>query len=127
MIVVRSAHDHATTMRRLTAAVQARGLTLFALIDHAAAARAAGLELADEQVLVFGNPQGGTPLMQDDPRIGLQLPLRMLVWLGEDGVSLGYDDPTELADRFHVAAHAATLQAMAGQLGELAQTAAAED
>jgi uncharacterized protein (DUF302 family) len=124
MISVAGSHDHAETMRRLTSAVQERGLTVFALIDHAAAARAAGLELADEQVLVFGNPRAGTALMQDDPTIGIALPLRILVWAGDDGVRIGHDDPRELADRYAVASHQATLEAMATLLSELAAAAA---
>jgi uncharacterized protein (DUF302 family) len=120
VIVQRSAHDHAETMRRLIEAVQARGLTVFARIDHAAAAREVGLELADEQVLVFGNPKAGTALMQDDPRIGIELPLRMLVWAGADGVNLGYEDPRKLADRYAVGDRAPTLDAMAQLLAALA-------
>lgn len=125
MIVQRSAHDHAETMRRLVAAVQERGLTVFARIDHAAAAREAGLELADEQVLVFGNPRAGTALMRDDPRVGIELPLRILVWAAEDGVNVGYEDPRTLVDRFAVIAHVQTLQAMAQLLAALAGAAAA--
>jgi uncharacterized protein (DUF302 family) len=127
MLVVRSPHDHIETMRRLTEAVQARGLTVFARIDHAAAAREAGLELADEQVLVFGNPQAGTALMQDDPRVGIELPLRILVWADADGVSVGHDDPRALAERYAVGAHVATLEAMATLLGALAQAATGAD
>ena len=125
MIVQRSAHDHAETMRRLLEAVQGRGLTVFARIDHAAAAREVGLELADEQVLVFGNPRAGTALMQDDPRIGIELPLRMLVWADDQGVAVGYEDPRELAGRFAVSAHAPTLDAMAQLLAALARAACA--
>jgi uncharacterized protein (DUF302 family) len=124
VIAQRSAHDHAETMRLLIEAVEARGLTVFARIDHAAAARQVGLELADEQVLVFGNPRAGTALMQDDPRIGIELPLRMLVWAGEDSVKVGYEDPRTLADRYAVAAHAQTLDAMTQLLEALAGAAA---
>jgi uncharacterized protein (DUF302 family) len=123
VIVQRSAHDHAETMRRLIEAVHGRGLTVFSRIDHAAAAREVGLELADEQVLVFGNPSAGTALMQDDPRIGIELPLRMLVWAGEDGVNVGYEDPRTLADRFAVIAHAQTLDAMTQLMAALAAAA----
>jgi uncharacterized protein (DUF302 family) len=126
VIVQRSAHDHAETLRRLTESVQAHGLTVFARIDHAAGAREAGLELPEEQVLVFGNPRAGTALMQDDPRIGIELPLRMLVWADEQGVAVGYEDPRELAGRFAVAVHAATLDAMAHLLDALATAASAE-
>lgn len=125
MIVQRSAHDHPETMRRLTESVQDRGLTIFARIDHAAGAREVGLDLPDEQVLVFGNPRAGTALMQDDPTIGIELPLRMLVWADDEGVAVGYEDPRELVDRFAVSAHAATLDAMAQLLAALAGTACA--
>lgn len=125
MIVQRSAHDHAETMRRLTASVQEHGLTIFARIDHAAGAREVGLELPDEQVLVFGNPKAGTALMQDDPRIGIELPLRMLVWADDHGVAAGYEDPRELGGRFAVSAHAATLDAMAELLAALTRAACA--
>ena len=125
MIVQRSPHDHPETMRRLTEAVGERGLTIFARIDHAAGAREVGLELPDEQVLVFGNPRAGTALMQDAPEIGIELPLRMLVWADDEGVAVGYEDPRELVDRFAVSAHAATLDAMAQLLAALAGTACA--
>jgi uncharacterized protein (DUF302 family) len=77
--MTRSVCDHAETTRRLSEAVERRDLTVFARIDHAAAARDAGLQLADEEVLLFGNPRAGTPLMQSDPEIGIELPLRVLV------------------------------------------------
>jgi uncharacterized protein (DUF302 family) len=125
VIVQRSAHDHPETMRRLTESVQDRGLTIFARIDHAAGAREVGLDLPDEQVLVFGNPRAGTALMQDDPTIGIELPLRMLVWADDEGVAVGYEDPRELVDRFAVSAHAGTLDAMAQLLAALAGTACA--
>jgi uncharacterized protein (DUF302 family) len=125
MIVERSAHDHPETMRRLIASVQERGLTIFARIDHAAAAREVGLELPDEQVLVFGNPKAGTALMHDDPRVGIELPLRMLVWTDDQGIAVGYEDPRELAGRYAVNAHAPTLDAMAQLLAVLARAACA--
>jgi uncharacterized protein (DUF302 family) len=125
VIVQRSPHDHPETMRRLTEAVQARGLTIFARIDHAGAAREVGLDLPDEQVLVFGNPKAGTALMQDAPEIGIELPLRMLVWADEQGVAVGYEDPRELVDRFAVGAHASTLDAMAQLLDALADASCA--
>lgn len=119
MITVDSPHGHAETMRRLHEAIEARGITIFATIDHAGAAREAGLELADEQVLVFGNPKAGTLLMQDDPAVGIELPLKILCWDSHDGVRAGYNDPTELASRYDVGAHAATLEAMSHLLAEL--------
>jgi uncharacterized protein (DUF302 family) len=125
VVVKRSASGYGETVVRLNDAIASRGLTVFARIDHAVAAREAGLELADEQVVVFGNPRAGTPLMQGDPRIGVELPLRMLVWADPDGVLLGYRDPRELGDRYDIAGeHQQILQQMATLLGELADEAA---
>jgi uncharacterized protein (DUF302 family) len=124
MIVKRSTSSHAETVTALTAALERRGLTLFARIDHAAAAREVGLELADEEVVLFGNPRGGTPLMQADPRVGIELPMRMLVWREADDVLLAYRDPRELSGTYDVAAHASTLAQMATLLDELATEAA---
>src|SRR3954468_19735584 len=104
MVTKRSASGYDETVRRLVEAVERRGLTLFARIDHAAAAREAGLELADEQVVLFGNPRAGTPLMQSDPRIGVELPLRILIWADASGVLLGYRDPRELAGPYDITA-----------------------
>jgi uncharacterized protein (DUF302 family) len=125
MVVKRSASGYDETVRRLMGAIESRGLTVFARIDHAGAAREAGLELADEQVVVFGNPRAGTPLMQSDPRIGVELPLRILVWADTDGAMLGYRDPRELGGAYDVAAEQQPiLEQMAGLLGELADEAA---
>ncbi len=125
MVTRRSASSYSETVVRLVDAIESRGLTVFARIDHAAAAREAGLELADEQVVLFGNPRAGTPLMQSDPRIGVELPLRILVWADANGVLLGYGDPRELAGPYDIAAeHQAILEQMATLLGELADEAA---
>jgi uncharacterized protein (DUF302 family) len=121
---IRSRNDHAETVGRLIAAIEGRGMTVFARIDHAAAAREVGLDLPDEQVALFGNPRVGTALMLDDPRVGIELPLRIVVWRSGDVVLLGYDDPRELVDRYAVEPHAATLQTMATVLAELVAEAA---
>jgi uncharacterized protein (DUF302 family) len=117
--VTRSRFDHAETVRRLVEAIERSGMKMFARIDHAAAARDAGLELADEQVMLFGNPRAGTPLMQTDPRVGIELPLRIVVWDGRDGVSIGYNDPRDLAGRYALEPHTATLETMATLLDDL--------
>jgi uncharacterized protein (DUF302 family) len=126
MIVERSASGYRDTVARLSDAIERRGLTLFARIDHAGAAREAGLELADEEVVVFGNPRAGTPLMQADPRIGIELPLHILVWADADGVAIGYRDPRELTADYDVAQHEPTLDQMASLLAELSAEAAGE-
>jgi uncharacterized protein (DUF302 family) len=124
VLTVVSSYKHADTVDRLLAAIASRGLTVFAQIDHAAAAREAGMELADELVVVFGNPRAGTPLMQDDPRVGIELPIRMLVWDRGDAVVVGYKNPRDLASSYDVGAHTATLDAMASLLADLAREAA---
>jgi uncharacterized protein (DUF302 family) len=124
VVVKRSGFGYEETVSRVVEAVERRGLTLFARIDHAAGAREVGLELADEQVLVFGSAQAGTPLMQSDPRIGIELPLRMLAFADADCTLLGYNDPRDFAGTFNVAEHTATLERMAALLGEIAREAA---
>jgi uncharacterized protein (DUF302 family) len=127
MLLTRSTSGYAETARRLIEALTARGLTLFARIDHAAAAREAHLDLAAEEVVIFGSPRAGTPLMRSDPRIGVELPLRMLIWDDGAGVMLGYNDPLELAARYEVEPHHATLETMSALLSALAAEAAGED
>jgi uncharacterized protein (DUF302 family) len=80
-----SPHDVATTMDRLVAAVEGAGATVAARIDHAASAAKAGMEMAPNQVLIFGNPKLGTPMMQSAPSIGLDLPLKVQVYQDADG------------------------------------------
>jgi len=89
------------TVRRLDETMRAKGLTVFARIDHRAAAREAGLEMQDEQVLIFGNPRAGTPLMVARPLVGLDLPLRVLIWRAPDGqVWASYQDAAFIARRY---------------------------
>jgi uncharacterized protein (DUF302 family) len=125
MTTKRSASDYAETTSALVDAIRRRGLTVFDRIDHAAAAREVGMELADEEVVLFGNPRSGTPLMQADPRIGIELPLRMLVWRDGEHVLLGYRDPRELSETYEVGAAQSTLEQMATLLDGLASEAAA--
>jgi uncharacterized protein (DUF302 family) len=124
MVVRGSAAGFDETGKRLLDAIERRGLTVFAQIDHAAGAREAGLDLEDEVVTIFGNPRSGTPLMQADRRIGLELPLRMLVWREGADVHVGYADPHDLARDYDVTGHDATLEQMSGLLAELAAEAA---
>jgi uncharacterized protein (DUF302 family) len=108
------------TMDRLEAEVKAAGMTVFARVDHAAGAASAGLLLRPTELLIFGNAKGGTPLMQADQAIGIDLPLKALVYQDASGkVWLAYNDPGWLASRHglggsvakNVAAMAAALKA----------------
>jgi uncharacterized protein (DUF302 family) len=125
MVIKRSAYGYRETVARVIEAIDNRGLRLFARIDHGAAARTAGLHLGDEQVVLFGSPRAGTPLMRRDPLIGVELPLRVLIWADASGVLLGYRDPRELADRYELAEDDhPILERMATLLGQLTDEAA---
>ena len=88
------------TIDALVAIVEAAGLTVFARIDHAAGAAEAGLELRPTQLVVFGNPKVGTPLMQANQVVGIDLPMKALAWEDEDGeVWLTYPDAAWIAAR----------------------------
>jgi uncharacterized protein (DUF302 family) len=104
LVVVKSPYSAKDTMNRLEEIVKKRGLNVFARIDHAAGAAKIGKVLRPTEVLIFGNPQGGTPLMECAQSAGIDLPLKALVW--EDATSqvwLGYNDPAFLAQRHGVA------------------------
>ena len=97
------------TLDRLEDDVKAKGLTVFARIDHAAGAAAVGMTLLPTAVLIFGNARGGTPLMQASQLIGIDLPLKVLVWQDTSGKTwLSYYEPSVLAQRQGLAAEAAT-------------------
>jgi uncharacterized protein (DUF302 family) len=100
LTAVASPYDAKTTLDRFEAAAKARGLNVFARIDHAAGAQRIGRTLRPTELLVFGNPQGGTPLMECKQSIGIDLPLKALAWQDADGkVWLGYNDMRHLVHR----------------------------
>jgi uncharacterized protein (DUF302 family) len=127
LIVVRSSHGPAETMDRLAAEIKAKGLTVFARIDHASGAKEAGLPLRPTELLIFGNAKGGTPLMQSNQEVGLDLPLKALVWQDETNDTwISYNDPAWLAKR-HGLGHEveAPVKAMTAMLGAVTRAAAA--
>src|ERR1700686_1329313 len=94
LITVRSSFGPTETMNRLEAEVRAKGMTIFAHVDHAAGANEVGLPLRPTDLLIFGNAKGGTPLMQSAQTIGIDLPLKALVWQDATGDTwLSYNDP----------------------------------
>jgi len=100
LISIRSSHGVRETMDRLEAAAKARGLNVFLRLDHAAGAQKIGKSLRPTELLVFGNPQGGTPLMECAQSAGIDLPLKALAWQDASGeIWLGYNDPQYLAAR----------------------------
>ncbi len=123
MVTSRSANGFADTLSILLDAITGRGLAVFLQFDHAAAARDVGLEMAPEVVVVFGNPRAGTPLMQSDPRIGIELPLKMLLWEADGVTSVSYNDPRDLSSSYAVGEQITTLEAMSKLLADLAHDA----
>jgi uncharacterized protein (DUF302 family) len=122
---LQSAFGPKETMDRLEAEVKSRGMTVFARIDHARGAADVGLDLRPTEVLVFGNAKGGTPLMQSNQSIGIDLPLKALVWKDQSGtVWLSYNEPGWLAKRHGLGAAAQpALEALAAMLKSLAKGA----
>jgi len=97
---VKSQHDVKTTIDRLEAAAKARDLVVFLRVDHAAGAQKIGRTLRPTELIVFGNPEGGTPFMECAQSAGIDLPLKALAWQDASGqVWLGYNDPEYLAKR----------------------------
>jgi uncharacterized protein (DUF302 family) len=90
----------AETVTRLSEAVAAKGIKLFATIDHSGEARAVGLDLRETKVVIFGGPAAGTPVMQAAPLAALDLPLKVLVWADGDQTKVSYAPPAVLAERY---------------------------
>ncbi|MBV9001488.1 MAG: DUF302 domain-containing protein [Solirubrobacterales bacterium] len=94
----------ADTVARLSALIADKGIKLFGVIDHSGEAHTRGLELRDTKVVMFGNPEGGTPVMQVAPQAALDLPLKVLVWDDDGHTKLTYADPAAVAARYDVPA-----------------------
>jgi uncharacterized protein (DUF302 family) len=124
LVSVKSAHDAKASMDRLESIVTERGLTVFARIDHAAGAARIGRTLRPTELLIFGNPQGGTPFMECAQTVGIDLPLKALVWEDTAGqVWIGYNDPAYLAER-HEAADCPVVANLQKTLSGLVEAAA---
>jgi uncharacterized protein (DUF302 family) len=126
LTTLKSSHGPRDTMNRLEAAVKARGMTVFARIDHSAGAAAAGLSLNPTELLIFGNARGGTPLMQTAQTIGIDLPLKALVWQDASGSTwLSYNDPAWLAQRHGLSGTEVPIGNLTGALDVVAKAAVA--
>lgn len=125
LITMPSRYGPVETMNRLEAEVKGKGLTVFAHIDHAAGAAAVGLGLNPTDLLIFGNAKGGTPLMQAVQTIGIDLPLKILVWQDGGGRTwLSYNDPHWLAKRHGIdGAAIAAVNGLAAALAGLTKAA----
>jgi uncharacterized protein (DUF302 family) len=125
LITLRSSFGPEETMNRFEAEVRARDMTVFAHIDHAAGAAAVGLPLRPTDLLIFGAAKGGTPLMQASQTIGIDLPLKVLVWQDEAGSTLlSYNDPAYLTHRHGLGdGTKPVVEAMSGALKAIAAKA----
>jgi uncharacterized protein (DUF302 family) len=125
LVSVQSSHPARETLDRLTAALASRGLAVFARVDHAAGAASVGLSLRPTELVIFGNPKGGTALMQERQTSGIDLPLKVLVWEDPDGKAwLTYNDPDWVAERHGLStASEPAVNAMTGLLAAIAQEA----
>ena len=121
---IQSRYGAKATMDRVEAQIQARGLNVFARIDHAAGVAEVGLPLAPTDLIIFGNARGGTPLMQSVQTVGIDLPLKILVWKdAANDTWLSYNEPSWIAQRHGVADAESTIDKMADLLGAIAKEA----
>ena len=115
------------TLDRLTVELDKRGIKVAARIDHAAGAKAVGMELPPTEVLMFGNPKLGTPLMQSAPAVGIELPMKVLAWQDRHGkVWIGYTAPDALKARHGIADRDEVFKTMAVALDGLARSASGQ-
>ena len=127
LLTIESAFAVAETVDRLAAAAEAAGMRVFARVDHAAGAAEAGMALRPTELLLVGNPRGGTPLMQDNQTAGIDLPLRALAWEDGDGrVWVTTNDAAWLAARHGLGeASAAAVGAVSAGLARIVAEATA--
>lgn len=124
LVTKKSAHSVAQTLDRLEGALKDKGIVVFARIDHTAGAKKAGMPLRSTELLIFGNPKLGTPLMQSKQTIGIDLPLKVLAWEDENGqVWLTYNAPDFLANRHGITDRAQVLTKMTEALQKLTDVA----
>jgi uncharacterized protein (DUF302 family) len=120
-----SKHSVKETLDRLTETLKSKGITPVARVDHAAAAKAAGLELKPTEVLLFGNPKLGTPLMQTNRHSAIDLPMKVLAWEDDAGrVWIAYTPPETLKTRYKIEGRDEVLKSMAGALEAFTNAAA---
>jgi uncharacterized protein (DUF302 family) len=123
---IRSSFGPKETMDRLEAEIRAQGMTVFARIDHAAGATEVGLTLPPTELIIFGNARGGTPLMRAVQTVGIDLPLKALVWEDTAGITwLSYNEPGWIVQRHSVGNAEQVVSKMAAALSAISRKAAA--
>ncbi len=112
---------------RLAAELEKRGIKVAARVDHAAGAKSVGLDMPATEVIMFGNPRLGTPLMLAQPSVAIELPMKMLIWQDKSGkVLIGYTPPSTLKDRYQITGQDEPLKTMAAALAGLAKIASGQ-
>ncbi|MFV2093774.1 MAG: DUF302 domain-containing protein [Hyphomicrobiales bacterium] len=125
LVVKRSNLGAVKTLDRLEAIVKNNGLKVFVRIDHAGAAKTVGVEMKPNQMLMFGSPKLGTPLLVSNPRIGIDLPIRVLAWEDASGASwVAYTDPKVLKARYGITDADPVFAKMTGALAKMTAAAA---
>ena len=126
LVTLKSSHDVATTVEKLVAVLESKGMNVFGQVNHGAGAKKAGLELRPTELVIFGNPKVGTPLMKCSQSIAIDLPQKMLAWQDEDGtVYLSYNDPMHLKSRHATEGCDEVFAKVSGALGNFAAAATA--
>lgn len=127
LITMKSAHDVETTADRLVTALEEKGMTVFGRVDHAAGAKGVGQELGPTELVIFGNPKAGTPLMRCGRTAGIDLPQKALIWKGDDGgVWFAYNNPRYLAKRHGIEGCDDVIATIENALANFARAATAE-
>lgn len=124
MVTVRSNHSTEATADKLEAVLEEKGMTVMNRINHAESARKAGLELRSTEVVIFGNPKVGTPLMQCTQSVAIDLPQKALIWEDSEGVVwLGYNDPEYLRQRHEIEGCDEVIEKVSSALANFAKAA----
>lgn len=124
LITVQSNHSVGDTIDRLEKVLTSKGMNIFGRVNHSAGAQKAGMELPPTELLIFGNPKAGTPLMKCARSIAIDLPQKMLAWKDANGnVQLSYNDPMHLKSRHAVSGCDANFEKIAGALAKFAAAA----
>ncbi|MBT8369300.1 MAG: DUF302 domain-containing protein [Deltaproteobacteria bacterium] len=124
LISVKSPHDVKTTADRLESTLKQKGMNVFIRINHAQGAQKVGMELRPTELIIFGNPKVGTPLMQCAQSVAIDLPQKALIWQDEKGqVWLSYNNPNYLVERHEISGCDAVVKKIEGAVGKFAKAA----
>ncbi|HED17410.1 MAG TPA: DUF302 domain-containing protein [Gammaproteobacteria bacterium] len=126
LISKKSAHSVSVTINKLESVLKKKGITIFAHIDHQKGSKSVGKKLRPTELLIFGNPKLGTPLMQSRQTVGIDLPMKALAWEDENGqVWLTYTKPAAMAERHHITDKEKIIKKMTGALNKFTNIATA--